>query len=113
MAKEVDFCGIYSGKKKDKSGIFETFDGFRKDVPLVRACPVNLECRVMQIVGVGSHELVIGKIVESYVNEDCITDGIPDPMRIDPLIYSPKTQTYHKLGESVAKAFHIGKIAKG
>ncbi len=112
MAERVDFCGIYSGSKRDKSALFDTFDGSKLEVPLVRECPVNLECRVMQIVEVGSHVLVIGEIVESYVNEDCMKEGVPDPMKIDPLIYSPKTQTYHKLGGSVGKAFHIGKDLK-
>ncbi len=113
MAEQVDFCGIYSGNKKDKSGIFETFAGSKLEVPMVTKCPVNLECRVMRIVEVGSHVLVIGEIVESYVNGDCMKEGIPDPMKIDPLIYSPKAQTYHKIGPSVGKAFHIGKSLKG
>jgi len=67
----------------------------------------------MEMVEIGSHVLVIGQILESYVNENCIREGTPDPLKIDPLIYSPKTQTYHKLGGSVGRAFHMGKDIPG
>jgi len=38
-----------------------------------------------------------------------MTDGKPDPGKIDPLIYSPSTMKYHRLGEVVAPAFKIGR----
>ena len=112
MAKKVDFCGIYSGTNRDKSGIFDLFDGSLQDVPLVKNCPVNLECKVLKMVEVGSHVLVVGEIIETYVDETCMKGDIPDPLKIDPLIYLPKTRTYHRLGEFVAKAFHLGKEMK-
>lgn len=43
LVKEVDFCGIYSGKNKDKSGMFEVFYGDLETAPLIRECPINLE----------------------------------------------------------------------
>jgi hypothetical protein len=53
--------------------------------------------------------LFIGEIMQSYVNEDCISDGQPDAAKIDPLIYSTGTSQYHRLGEVIGKAFSIGK----
>ncbi|OPX36688.1 MAG: NADPH-flavin oxidoreductase, partial [Desulfobacteraceae bacterium 4484_190.3] len=50
-----------------------------------------------------------GEIVESYVNEDCLSNGKPDPVKIDPLIYTTITQEYRRLGDVVARAFHDGK----
>jgi hypothetical protein len=47
--------------------------------------------------------------MQSYVNEDCLTAGKPDALKIDPLIYSTGNQQYHRLGESVGRAFSIGK----
>jgi len=46
---------------------------------------------------------------ETYITEECLTDGKPDPGKIDPLIFSPSTVKYHRLGEVVATAFKIGK----
>lgn len=109
LAKKVDYCGIYSGKKRDKSKIFEVFYGVLETAPLIQECPVNLECKRIHSLDLGSHSLVVGEIVETYINEGCITDGNPDPKEIDPLIYAAGTLEYHRLGEVIGRAFNIGK----
>jgi len=109
LARETDYCGIYSGHRVDKSGIFEVEYGTLESAPLIKECPVSLECKVLHALDLGSHVLFVGEIVESYVREDCMTEGKPDPVKIDPLIYATAAQTYHRLGEVVGKAFNIGK----
>jgi flavin reductase (DIM6/NTAB) family NADH-FMN oxidoreductase RutF len=109
QAQIVDYCGIYSGHKRDKSEIFHIEFGNIKTAPLITECPVSLECNVIHTLDLGSHVLFIGQIMESYVHQDCITDGKPDAGKIDPLIYSIGTGQYHHLGEAVGRAFHIGK----
>lgn len=109
MAAQVDFCGIYSGRREDKSNIFKVFTGDLAHAPLVDACPVNLECRLRHTLDLGAHILVIGEVTEAHVNENCLSDGKPDANKIDPLIYAPGTGTYHRLGEIVGQAFSIGK----
>jgi flavin reductase (DIM6/NTAB) family NADH-FMN oxidoreductase RutF len=109
MAAQVDYCGIYSGRKADKSTIFELFNGDLKHAPLISACPVNLECRLRHTLDLGAHILVIGEVVQTHVSGDCLTDGKPDATKIDPLVYSPGTGNYQRLGEIVGKAFSIGK----
>jgi flavin reductase (DIM6/NTAB) family NADH-FMN oxidoreductase RutF len=109
LVKKVDFCGIYSGKRKDKAGVFDVFYGDLQAAPLIRECPVNLECKMIHSLDLGSHSLVVGEIVETHVDEDCLTDGKPDPEKIDPLIFLPSVQQYGRLGELIAKAFQVGK----
>jgi len=109
LVKEVDFCGIYSGKKKDKSGVFEVFYGDLQTAPFIRECPVNLECRMTHSLDLGSHSLVVGEIAETHIDEHCLTDRKPDPVKIDPLIFLPAVQQYGKLGELIAKEFQVGK----
>ena len=109
LARQVDYCGIYSGERRDKSELFNIFYGALKTAPLIRECPVNLECRVIHRLDLKSHELVIGEIVETYVSEDCFTDEKPDPEKIDPLIYTTGVTKYQRLGEVVGKAFNMGK----
>ena len=109
LAKQVDYCGIYSGKKRDKSELFNVFFGVLETAPLIQECPVNLECQVIHTLDLKSHELVIGEIIESHVTKDCVTGGKPDPAKIDPLIYTPEVMQYQRLGEIVGKAFHMGK----
>jgi flavin reductase (DIM6/NTAB) family NADH-FMN oxidoreductase RutF len=109
MVKKADFCGIHSGKNKDKSQIFKSFYGELTTAPLIEECPVNLECKAVHYLDLGSHTLVVGEIVEIYMNEGCLRDGKGDPGKIDPLIYIPGTMQYHRLGEFIAPAFKIGK----
>lgn len=109
LVKDVDYCGIYSGKKNDKSEIFEVFYGELKAAPLIEKCPMNLECRLTQSIELGQYILLIGEIVELHVDADCMTDGKVDPSRIDPLIYAPGILNYYSLGKIVAKAFSVGK----
>jgi flavin reductase (DIM6/NTAB) family NADH-FMN oxidoreductase RutF len=111
QAQIVDYCGIYSGHRRDKSEIFQVEFGDLKTAPLIAECPVKHECKVIHTLDLNSHILFVGEIMESYVNEDCISDGKPDPAKIDPLIYCTGTTQYHRLGETVGKAFSIGKKA--
>lgn len=109
LAKQVDYCGIYSGAKRDKSKLFNIFYGTLKTAPLIMECPVNLECRVIHRLDLKSHELVIGEIIDTHVSEDCLTEGKPDPQKIDPLVYTAGSMQYQRLGEVVGKAFSMGK----
>ena len=115
LVEETDYCGITSGSKVNKTEVchFKVFYGKLSDAPLIEQCPINLECKVVHILDLGSHVLVIGRIEETYVSENCLTEGKPDVNKIEPFAYIPTTiQQYQALGEVVAKAFSIGKELK-
>lgn len=109
QARIVDYCGIYSGQRHDKSDIFQVEYGGLESAPLIAECPVKHECRVIHTLDLKSHVLFVGEIMETYINEDCLSDGKPDTAKIDPLIYCTGSQQYHRLGEAVGRAFSIGK----
>lgn len=111
LVKETDYCGIVSGSKEDKVSTcnFNVFHGKLKTAPLIKECPVNLECRMVHLLNLGSHALVIGQVEEVFVSEDCMTDGQPNATKINPLIFVVGTaKTYHCLGEFIAPAFSVG-----
>lgn len=111
LVKETDYCGITSGYKVDKVAAckFKVFYGRLGNAPLIEQCPVNLECKVMHILDLGSHSLVIGKIEETYVSEDCLTDGKPDVNKVKPFIYTRDSAgQYLDFGKVIAKAHRIG-----
>ena len=115
MVTEADYCGITSGSRVNKVEVcrFKVFYGKLGNAPLIEQCPINLECKVMHILDLGSHALVVGRIEESHVSESCLTNGKPDVNKIKPMTYirSPATQ-YRALGEVLAKALSIGKRLK-
>ncbi|AFD00506.1 Conserved protein/domain typically associated with flavoprotein oxygenase, DIM6/NTAB family [Methanocella conradii HZ254] len=107
----TDYCGIFSGKNVDKSRVFDCFYGKLKSAPMIVSCPMNMECSLHSTHSIGTHDLYIGNIVEIYVDEDCLTDGMPDIRRIDPMVCTWKGN-YWLIGEFVAKTFDAGKRYK-
>lgn len=115
MLRETDYCGIASGSKVNKAEIcrFKVFYGKLGSAPLIEQCPLNLECRVVHILDLGSHSLFIGRIEETHITESCLTDGKPDAGKIKPFIYSmAPNRRYHALGEVIGPAFSIGRELK-
>ena len=112
LVAETDYCGIVSGAKVDKIKVckFNIFYGKLKNAPLIEQCPINVECKVIHLLDLGSHSLVIGRIEETYVSESCLTNGKPDFNKTKPFTYTPvPSAQYHTLGDGIAKAYSIGK----
>ena len=109
MADVTDYCGIVSGKKYDKAKMFETFYGKLKTAPMIKECPFNVECKVIQRVDFTVDELFIGEIMASYSDERYLMDGVPDMRKIAPLILSMPERKYLTLGAEVGPAWEMGK----
>jgi flavin reductase (DIM6/NTAB) family NADH-FMN oxidoreductase RutF len=112
MAKIVDYCGLHSGAKVDKSRLFDVFYGKLKTAPMVNECALNIECRLMDTKELDTMDLIIGKIVQVYCEEKCLSGYKPDYKKIDPLLFFMPEGPYLKIGNVVAKAFDVGKEAK-
>jgi flavin reductase (DIM6/NTAB) family NADH-FMN oxidoreductase RutF len=108
LVHETDYCGIRPGSEVDKARIcgFRVFYGKTASAPLIEQCPVNLECSVIHLIELGSHVLVVGRVEDTYVSEDCLTDGKPDADKIRPFAFI--AGQYRAMGETVGKAFGAG-----
>ena len=115
LVKEADYCGIISGSKADKVAAcgFKVFFGQQPGAPLIESCPINLECVVHQTLELGSHVLVIGRITECHISEECLTNGRADVTKINPIAYVTGQSRYQELGNVIGKAFSIGNELKG
>ena len=112
---ETDYCGIESGSKSNKAEVcrFKIFYGELNNAPLVEQCPINLGCKVVHILDLGSHALIIGRIEETYISEACLTGGKPDVDKIRPFIYiRVPNQEYATFGQVIGKAFSVGQQLK-
>jgi flavin reductase (DIM6/NTAB) family NADH-FMN oxidoreductase RutF len=115
LVTETDYCGIFSGAKTDKVKIcgFQVFYGEMETAPMIEQCPLNLECKLFQVVELGSHALVIGEIIQTHTNENCLTDGRVDAAKIKPFIYTEGLATqYQAFGKTLGPAFKIGRSLK-
>jgi len=91
ILKETDYCGVTSGRDVDKFS--ETnLTPERADkvkAPLIRECPVNLECRLKSVVPLGAHDLFIGEIVQVHIDQDILDEkGHIDFKKADPFVYN-------------------------
>jgi flavin reductase (DIM6/NTAB) family NADH-FMN oxidoreductase RutF len=116
QVKEADYCGMVSGLKVDKVAVcgFKIFYGVLKTAPLIEQCPVNLVCKVENIIELGTHQLVIGRVEETYVTDTCLNDGRPDFKQIKPIIYAAGVPSeYYAFGMSLGRAFSMGRALEG
>jgi len=114
QVEAVDYCGIVSGRDADKAAVcgFKIFYGALKNAPMIEQCPLNLECRVVHIMNLGSHAFVIGRIEGSYLSEECASHGKPDADRMKPILFNLEARTYHSYGGVVADAYSVGRALK-
>ncbi len=72
LVKEADYCGIYTGKKVDKFAKCKLTKEQATVVscPMIAECPVSIECKVTDIVPLGSHDMFMADIVAVNVNEE-------------------------------------------
>ena len=114
QVRELDYCGIVSGRNADKVAVcgFEVFYGTLKTAPMIEQCPLNHECRVLHILNTGSHSFVVGQIEGSYVSEDCVSGDKPDAEKIRPMIFNMEAAVYLTFGETIAKAYSVGRDLK-
>ena len=68
---ETDFCGTKSGKTVDKFKETKLEKEKAKLVvaPLIKNCPINLECKLKEIKPLGSHDMFIGEVINVNVDE--------------------------------------------
>jgi flavin reductase (DIM6/NTAB) family NADH-FMN oxidoreductase RutF len=105
----TDYCGITSGRKVDKSSLFQVFYGTLGTAPMIEECPICMECRLVDTLEYDAHQVFIGEIVETYIDEDVLDNGKPDIRKVDPIIYSHLQGSYWRVGAHLGEAFQIGK----
>jgi flavin reductase (DIM6/NTAB) family NADH-FMN oxidoreductase RutF len=108
LREKVDYCGLVSGETADKSQLFDVFYGDLKTAPLIRECPLCIECRLVQALELPSSCLFIGEIVASHADKECLSDGSPDLKKIDPFMISMPDGRYWTVGPQVGKAWSDG-----
>lgn len=107
MAWATDFCGVRSGREVDKFA--ET--GLTREkaehvsAPLVAESPVNIECRVREVVDYGSHHMFVADVLAIHADEAYMDEnGKFDLSRAGLLAYSHGE--YYTLGKKLGRFGH-------
>lgn len=109
LMEVTDYTGLVSGKRVDKSNLFEVFYGELPAAPMIRACPLTMECRVNQQVDLPSNTFFIGDIVNIYSEDQYLTNDQPDAAKIRPFLLIMPDNRYWALGQHIGRAWEVGK----
>ena len=115
LARITDFNGVKSGKNIDKfkeTGLTPVKTKKINSVSIEES-PVNIECRVTQIIPLGSHDMFLAEVVSVSVNENLL-DEKTDAFRLDKAkLISYSHGFYYKLGENLGRfGFSVTKKKK-
>lgn len=77
LTRAVDWCGVKSGRDVDKFAALglHAAPAAQVDTVLLEESPVNLECRVTQVLPLGSHDLFLAKVVAVQVDERLLDEN--------------------------------------
>jgi flavin reductase (DIM6/NTAB) family NADH-FMN oxidoreductase RutF len=108
MIEIVDYCGIASANRDDKSKLFDVFYGELKAAPMITACPMNIECKIVQTVDLPSNTFFIAEIVTIFSEEKYLSAGKPDVKKIRPFLLTMPDNRFWSMGEHVGNAWKDG-----
>lgn len=76
LVRAADFCGVRSGREVEKFAQLGLTPLPAREVacPLVGESPVNLECRVCDVIPLGSHDLFLADVLAVHVEEELVDD---------------------------------------
>ena len=104
----TDYCGVRSGRDVDKfKEMHLTAEKASKiKAPLIGESPVNLECKVVDVKELGSHDMFIAQVVAVHVDEKYLDDK----GKLD--LGKAKLITYSHICNNYVKNEHFVKIKK-
>ncbi len=110
MMEKVDTCGYTHGDKVDKFKItgLTKFSADKIDVSLIKECPICMECAVEKIIPIEMHEMFIGKVLATHINDKYLLEGEePDIKKMDILCYV--NDQYWSLGKKLKNLYYSKK----
>ena len=114
LARATDWCGVRSGRDHDKfkeMKLTKEKGNFVK-APLIKESPVSVECRVKEIIPLGSHDMFVAEVLsidsdEKYIDEK----GAFDISKCNLMAYA--NGGYYPLGKKIGKfGFSVQKKKK-
>ena len=100
----TDYCGVKSGRNTDKFADMHLTpqQSVKIAAPAIKESPVNIECKVKDIIELGSHDMFIAEVVAVNVDEKLLdSKGALRLQDADLIAYSHGQ--YYTLGDNIGK----------
>lgn len=77
LTRAADFCGVRSGRDVDKFREMKLTAGKASAVsaPIIEESPVNIECRVEQVLELGSHHMFLARVEAVDIDSRYLTES--------------------------------------
>jgi flavin reductase (DIM6/NTAB) family NADH-FMN oxidoreductase RutF len=90
ILRETDLCGTRTGRDTDKfaeSGL-TAIPADKVRPPLIKECPLNIECRLTSLQEIGDHDLFLGEVLAVHADESLLdADGRVSPAKLDAFVF--------------------------
>ncbi|MCD7762755.1 MAG: flavin reductase family protein [Lachnospiraceae bacterium] len=102
LARAADYCGVRSGRDVDKfkEAHLTAIPAVHVGAPLIAESPVNIECRVREVLELGSHHMFVAEVLGVDVDDRYLDDK--GKLRLNDaelMVYSHGT--YYELGKAL------------
>ena len=104
LARATDYCGVKSGRDVDKFADMHltAAPSVKIEAPAIAESPVNIECKVTQVLELGSHDMFIAEVMAVNVDESLLDEkGTLHLSDADLIAYSHGR--YYGLGDFIGK----------
>ncbi len=102
LAYAADYCGVKSGREVDKFKELGLTPVTAETVkaPMIKESPVNIECRVSQVIPLGSHHMFLAEIKAVHADDRYMDEKRKFHLEYaEPIVYSHGT--YFICGEQI------------
>lgn len=107
LAKQTDFCGVKSGRDIDKFAHLglTAVPAEKVSAPMIEEAPVSIECKVTQVIELGSHDMFMAEVIAVHVDEKLMDkNGKLHLEWSKPIVYSHGE--YYSIGEALGQFGH-------
>lgn len=100
LVRATDLCGVRSGKETDKFSEFHLTPEPSKYIsaPCIAESPVNIECRVSDVIELGSHHMFLANVLAVHADGNYIDENGRFHLN-DAGLLAYSHGEYHSLGE--------------
>ncbi|MEE1315040.1 MAG: flavin reductase family protein [Faecalimonas sp.] len=77
LVQATDYCGVRSGRDVDKwreTGLTKGKANALQYAPIIEESPVNIECKVVDVKPLGSHDMFLAEVVSVQVDEKYLNE---------------------------------------
>lgn len=98
----TDYCGVKSGRDVDKFKEMKltALPASQVKAPLIGESPVNIECKVREVIPLGSHDMFLADVVAVHADEKYMDENRKFHLeKAEPIVYSHGT--YFECGKEL------------